>query len=140
MFSSPTVEHATAVPGHFPVGNRQGHSTEWRTSDKLFADERHRRDVVNDLQEQGVLLAIALVNRGRSSRGEGWCHEQEEALPDAACVCLPAESSATSAVRGTKRSRERRAVPQVSEPGLVRWCGWRAEVGEMSTHIKGSRV
>lgn len=41
------------------------------------------------------------------------------------CVCLIAESSAMSAALGTRRCQERRAVLQVSKPGLARWYRWR---------------
>lgn len=53
--------------------------------------------------------------------------QEEEALPNTAFVCLIAESSATSAVLGMKRSRERKAVRQVNKPGLPCWCGWRQQ-------------
>ena len=64
--------------------------------------------------------------------------EGREALPNT-CVCLIAESSATSAVPDMRRSQERRAVLQVNKPCLVAQMEERRE-GERSTHVRGSSL
>lgn len=64
--------------------------------------------------------------------------EGREALPNT-CVCLIAESSATSAVPDMRRSQERRAVLQVNKPCLLAQMEGRRE-GERSTHVRGSSL